>query len=231
MTLRVPVAKARTAGLRKLATRKLFDEALNVLKGRARIKRTMWSRRAQVYMRRRSTPVTRWRLPRWCGTCTAMPASRIRASPNARSTKRRWTALPLSSRRWTRPDKATAATKLTDFLEERSDKPLRALCGGGLPRQLVVIAGEDDWPATHDVAVHNGGKVVGGRPSPAMTYEGACHVAESQSPGRLVLRRRHASRPLRGGPIALTLAASRLGTPSSSARGQALPAPRERLPQ
>jgi CarD family transcriptional regulator len=49
MTLRVPVAKARTAGLRKLASRKLFDEALAVLKGRARIKRTMWSRRAQEY--------------------------------------------------------------------------------------------------------------------------------------------------------------------------------------
>ena len=49
MTLRVPVAKARTAGLRKLATRKVFDEALALLKGRARIKRTMWSRRAQEY--------------------------------------------------------------------------------------------------------------------------------------------------------------------------------------
>ncbi len=49
MTLRVPVAKAKSAGLRKLATRKLFDEALAILKGRARIKRTMWSRRAQEY--------------------------------------------------------------------------------------------------------------------------------------------------------------------------------------
>ncbi len=49
MTLRVPVTKARTAGLRKLVTRKMFDEALAVLKGRARIKRTMWSRRAQEY--------------------------------------------------------------------------------------------------------------------------------------------------------------------------------------
>src|SRR5271165_1910618 len=49
MTLRVPVCKARTAGLRKLASRKLFDEALAVLKGKARIKRTMWSRRAQEY--------------------------------------------------------------------------------------------------------------------------------------------------------------------------------------
>jgi CarD family transcriptional regulator len=49
MTLRVPVAKARTAGLRKLATRHMFDKALDVLRGRARIKRTMWSRRAQEY--------------------------------------------------------------------------------------------------------------------------------------------------------------------------------------
>ena len=49
MTLRVPVTKARTAGLRKLATRKQFDDALALLKGRARIKRTMWSRRAQEY--------------------------------------------------------------------------------------------------------------------------------------------------------------------------------------
>ena len=49
MTLRVPVAKARTAGLRKLSTRKQFDDAMAVLKGKARIKRTMWSRRAQEY--------------------------------------------------------------------------------------------------------------------------------------------------------------------------------------
>ncbi len=49
MTLRVPVAKARTAGLRKLATRHMFDKALDVLRGRARVKRTMWSRRAQEY--------------------------------------------------------------------------------------------------------------------------------------------------------------------------------------
>ncbi|MDA8254003.1 MAG: CarD family transcriptional regulator [Rhodospirillales bacterium] len=49
MTLRVPVTKARSAGLRKLATRDMFEEALKVLRGRARIKRTMWSRRAQEY--------------------------------------------------------------------------------------------------------------------------------------------------------------------------------------
>ena len=49
MTLRVPVGKAERAGLRKLCTRKVMDDALTTLKGRARVKRTMWSRRAQEY--------------------------------------------------------------------------------------------------------------------------------------------------------------------------------------
>jgi len=49
MTLRVPVAKAGTSGLRKLSSRKIMDSALEKLKGRARVKRTMWSRRAQEY--------------------------------------------------------------------------------------------------------------------------------------------------------------------------------------
>ena len=49
MTLRVPVAKAATSGLRKLSSRKLMDTAIEILRGRARVKRTMWSRRAQEY--------------------------------------------------------------------------------------------------------------------------------------------------------------------------------------
>ncbi|MFL1464372.1 CarD family transcriptional regulator [Roseococcus sp. DSY-14] len=49
MTLRVPVNKIPTAGLRKLFTPKEFDQAIDTLKGKARIKRTMWSRRAQEY--------------------------------------------------------------------------------------------------------------------------------------------------------------------------------------
>ena len=49
MTLRVPVTKAHTSGLRKLSTRKMIDQALTTLKGKARTKRTMWSRRAQEY--------------------------------------------------------------------------------------------------------------------------------------------------------------------------------------
>src|ERR1700760_2775873 len=49
MTLRVPVAKAKSVGMRKLSSPDVVNNALNTLKGRARIKRTMWSRRAQEY--------------------------------------------------------------------------------------------------------------------------------------------------------------------------------------
>jgi CarD family transcriptional regulator len=49
MTLRVPTTKSETSGLRKLSSRKIMDSALETLKGRARAKRTMWSRRAQEY--------------------------------------------------------------------------------------------------------------------------------------------------------------------------------------
>jgi len=49
MTLRVPVEKAHNSGLRKLSTRKVLDDALHTLKGKSRVRRTMWSRRAQEY--------------------------------------------------------------------------------------------------------------------------------------------------------------------------------------
>jgi CarD family transcriptional regulator len=49
MTLRVPTDKAEVSGLRKLSSKKIIEKALTTLKGRARVKRTMWSRRAQEY--------------------------------------------------------------------------------------------------------------------------------------------------------------------------------------
>jgi CarD family transcriptional regulator len=49
MTLRVPVAKATSVGMRKLADGLTVKRALETVRGRARIKRTMWSRRAQEY--------------------------------------------------------------------------------------------------------------------------------------------------------------------------------------
>ena len=49
MTLRVPTAKLAAVGMRKLAEDGIVRRAMETLKGRARIKRTMWSRRAQEY--------------------------------------------------------------------------------------------------------------------------------------------------------------------------------------
>ncbi len=49
MRLRVPIGKCDAVGMRKLTDKAELDEALNVLRGRARVKRTMWSRRAQEY--------------------------------------------------------------------------------------------------------------------------------------------------------------------------------------
>ncbi len=49
MTLRVPTAKAKMVGMRKLANQDTMSQALKTLKGKAKIKRTMWSRRAQEY--------------------------------------------------------------------------------------------------------------------------------------------------------------------------------------
>ena len=49
MTLRVPVNKAQNSGMRRLSNQATMDEAFTTLKGKARVKRTMWSRRAQEY--------------------------------------------------------------------------------------------------------------------------------------------------------------------------------------
>ena len=49
MTLRVPVSKIAAVGMRKLSEATVVKKALETIKGRARVKRTMWSRRAQEY--------------------------------------------------------------------------------------------------------------------------------------------------------------------------------------
>ena len=50
LTLRVPTGKLESVGMRKLADEAVVRKALETLKGRARVKRTMWSRRAQEYV-------------------------------------------------------------------------------------------------------------------------------------------------------------------------------------
>ncbi len=49
MTLRIPMAKAETTGLRKISSVDTMNDALNTLKGKAKVKKVMWSRRAQEY--------------------------------------------------------------------------------------------------------------------------------------------------------------------------------------
>ena len=49
MTLRVPTNKVESVGMRKLSSDKKMLEAMITLKGKPKVKRTMWSRRAQEY--------------------------------------------------------------------------------------------------------------------------------------------------------------------------------------
>jgi CarD family transcriptional regulator len=49
MRLKIPVIKAKTSGLRKLCSSKRLKDAIETLQGRSRVRRTMWSRRAQEY--------------------------------------------------------------------------------------------------------------------------------------------------------------------------------------
>ncbi len=49
MTLRIPMAKATNVGLRKISEANTISEAFTTLKGRAKVKKVMWSRRAQEY--------------------------------------------------------------------------------------------------------------------------------------------------------------------------------------
>ena len=49
MTLRVPTHKASEVGMRQLSSPDVVTKAMGVLKGKAKVKKAMWSRRAQEY--------------------------------------------------------------------------------------------------------------------------------------------------------------------------------------
>ncbi len=96
MRLRVPLSKCDSVGMRKLSDKPMADDAMKVLTGKARVKRTMWSRRAQEYEAKiNSGDLIPW--PKWCATCTAPTASRNSPIPNASCMNRRWTAWPVKS--------------------------------------------------------------------------------------------------------------------------------------
>ena len=49
MTLKIPTIKAKEIGIRKVSSRNEMKKSLEILKSKAKIRRTMWSRRAQEY--------------------------------------------------------------------------------------------------------------------------------------------------------------------------------------
>ncbi len=49
MTLKIPLAKAQQSGLREISSKTTINTAISTLKSKAKIKRAMWSRRAQEY--------------------------------------------------------------------------------------------------------------------------------------------------------------------------------------
>ena len=49
LTIRVPLDKQEEVGLRKISSKKIIDEVFNILKLKPKIRRIMWSRRAQEY--------------------------------------------------------------------------------------------------------------------------------------------------------------------------------------
>jgi CarD family transcriptional regulator len=55
VTVRIPVAKAKSSGLRKLSEPAVINQAIEILSGKARAKRGMWNRRAADYQERIST--------------------------------------------------------------------------------------------------------------------------------------------------------------------------------
>lgn len=117
MTLRVPVAKARSAGLRKLANRKMFDEAMTVLRGKARIKRTMWSRRAQEYEAKINSgdPIAIAEVVRDLHRNAGQPDQSFSERQIYEAAMDR---LAAELAALDRTDKPTAATKLNDFLKD-----------------------------------------------------------------------------------------------------------------
>ena len=55
VTVRIPLAKAKSSGLRKLSEPAIVNQALAILSGKVRAKRGMWNRRAEDYQERIST--------------------------------------------------------------------------------------------------------------------------------------------------------------------------------
>jgi CarD family transcriptional regulator len=102
MTLRVPVNKVEAIGMRKLSSDKTLKEALDTLTGKPKVKRTMWSRRAQEYEAKINSGdlVSIAEVTRDLFRADDQPEQ---SYSNGRSSRPPRRGSPASSRRWRRP--------------------------------------------------------------------------------------------------------------------------------
>ena len=116
MTLRVPVNKVESIGMRKLSSDKTLKEAMETLKGKPRVKRTMWSRRAQEYEAKINSgdPLAIAEVVRDLHRNAGQPDQSFSERQIYEAAMDRLAA-ELAALDQT--DKATAATKLTDYLK------------------------------------------------------------------------------------------------------------------
>jgi CarD family transcriptional regulator len=116
MTLRVPTSKVASVGMRKLAETPMVKRALETLKGRARVKRTMWSRRAQEYEAKINSgdPLAIAEVVRDLHRNSGQPDQSFSERQIYEAAMDR---LAAELAALDKTDKTTAATKLNDFLK------------------------------------------------------------------------------------------------------------------
>jgi hypothetical protein len=101
MTLRVPVNKIEAIGMRKLSSDKTLREALDTLKGKPKVKRTMWSRRAQEYEAKINSGDL-VSIAEVTATCSAPTISPSSPTPSVRSSRPLPAASPVNWPPWKR---------------------------------------------------------------------------------------------------------------------------------
>lgn len=142
MTLRVPLSKAESVGLRKISETPVMDEALGVLKGKAKVRKIMWSR-ARRSMKTKSTPAARSPLPKWSETSTAGKTCRSSLTASARFMNRRWIVWPTNMPSATTSARAMPPKSCWTFwlpTLRRNDFPYGLYCGRLLAGRFFV------WP-------------------------------------------------------------------------------------
>ena len=95
MTLRVPMEKAKSLGLRTLSSKRQMEQAIATLQGKAKVRRTMWSRRAQEYETKIKSgdPVSIAEVVRDLHRRETSPNSRIQSG---RCIRRHWSDWPVN---------------------------------------------------------------------------------------------------------------------------------------